>query len=87
MNRTPDEEDITNLKISGVVDNFFRAASLRLRSGCPGERSTKSNCRSVFFVKNSRFQKKNRLNRSPDEGDIVDLKISGVADNFSGPRV
>ena len=34
--------------------------------------------------KNSLFQKKNRLNRSPDEGDIADLKISGVVDNFSG---
>jgi hypothetical protein len=33
------------------------------------------------------FKKKNRLNRSPDEGDIADLKISGVADNFSGQRV
>lgn len=28
--------------------------------------------------------KKNRPNQSPDEGDITDLKISGVADNFSG---
>jgi len=37
--------------------------------------------------KNSRFQKKNRLNRSLDEGDIADLKISGVVDNFSGQRV
>ena len=33
------------------------------------------------------FKKKNRSNRSPDEGDIADLKISGVADNFSGQRV
>ena len=37
--------------------------------------------------KNSRFQKNNRSNRSPDEGDIADLKISGVAANFSGQRV
>ena len=37
--------------------------------------------------KNTRFQKKNRSNRSPDEGDIADLKISGVVDNFSGQRV
>jgi len=27
------------------------------------------------------------LNRSPDEGDIAYLNISGVADNFSGQRV
>ena len=58
------------------------------------------NCRSDLYIlvqdlqnliadlyswwKNSRFQKKNRLNRSPDEEDIADLKISGVADNFQG---
>ena len=27
------------------------------------------------------------MNQSLDEGDIADLKISGVADNFSGQRV
>ena len=36
--------------------------------------------------KNSDF-KKNRSNWSPDEGDIANLKISGVADNFSGQRI
>lgn len=36
--------------------------------------------------KSSQFQKKNRLNQSPDEGDIIDLKISGVVDNFLGQR-
>ena len=39
------------------------------------------------LCKNSRFQKQNRSNRSPDEGDIADLKISRVVDNFSGQRI
>jgi len=38
-------------------------------------------------VKKYLISKKNRLNRSPDEGDIADLKISGVVDKFSGQRV
>ena len=33
------------------------------------------------------ISKKNLSNRSPDEGDITDLKISGVTDNFSGHHV
>ena len=37
--------------------------------------------------KYTQIQKKNQLNRSPDEGDIADLKISGVADNFLEQRV
>ena len=32
------------------------------------------------------FKKKNQLNRNPDEGDIADLKINGVAEDFSGQR-
>jgi len=65
----------------------FWAASLQIRSVCFGDRSAKPNCRSVFFVKKYPISKKNRLNRGPDEGDITDLKISGVADNFSRQQV
>jgi hypothetical protein len=76
------------------VENFFL-----LFAGFQGRRV----CRSDLYVlvqdlknliadlyslwKNSRFQKKNRSNRSPDEGDIADLKISRVGDNFSGQRI
>ena len=64
-NRSPNEGDIADLKISRVGDNFL------------GQRicgSTISNCRSGIFVKKHLISKKNQLNRSPDEGDVVDLK-------------
>ena len=35
-------------------------------------------------MKKYTISKKNRLNRIPDEGDIVDLKINGVAHIFWG---
>jgi len=48
---------------------------LQIRSIRFCARSTKSNCRSGFFGKKySISKKKNQLNRSPDEGDIADLK-------------
>ena len=39
------------------------------------------------LCKKTRFKKKKWPNRIPDEGDIADLKISGVVDNFSGQQV
>ena len=47
---------------------------MRRRSRCPSARSTKSNCISEFFEKHYPISKKNQSNRSPDEGDIADLK-------------
>jgi len=67
-----------------VLQTIFQAASLRRRSGCFGAKFSKYNCRSRFFVKKYPISKKKQPNRSPDEGGIADLKISGVVDNFSG---
>jgi len=57
--------------------------SFQIRSVRFGEKSAKSNFRSGFFVKRYPSSKKKRPNRSPDEGDVADLKISGVANIFS----
>ena len=63
------------------------AASLQIISVHFGARSTKFNCRYGFYVKKYPISKKNQLNRSSNEGDIADLKISRVVDNFSGQRI
>ncbi|MFP3415881.1 hypothetical protein SB773_31055, partial [Bacillus sp. SIMBA_074] len=46
---------------------------MQIRSVGFGARSAESNCRPVFFGKKHPISKKNRSNRSPEEGDIADL--------------
>ena len=64
-NRSPDEGDIADLKISGVAAKFFRAARLRRISRCPGARSARSNCRSGIFVKKIPISKKKSVESEP----------------------
>ena len=62
-------------------------ANLQIRSIRFAARSVESNCRSVFLVKKyPNSKKKNQLNRSPDEGDITDLKNQWGCRRFSGQR-
>ncbi len=53
---------------------------MRRRSRSLGARSARSNCRSGIFVKKHMISKTNQSNRSPDEGDIADLKSALFAE-------
>ena len=54
---------------------IFGAASLQIRFVCSSAKFAESNYRSRLFVKKYPISKKiYRLNQSPDEGDIADLK-------------
>ena len=55
------------------LQDFFWAATLQIRSETFGTKFTKSNT--------TQFQKKNGSNRSPDVGDITDLK-SAILSEF-----
>ena len=61
---------------------------MRRRFRSPGARSARSNCRSGIFGKKHMISKKNQSNRSPDEGDIADLKSALFCRNFGdGGRI
>ena len=59
-------------------------ASLQIISVCYGTKSVEFNYTTDFLAKKIPNLKKNRPNRSSDEGDIANLKLSCVADIFQG---
>ena len=68
------------------MHELFGATTLQIIYVHSDAKLVESNCKSQFCVKNTQFEKKNQPNRSSDEGDIDDLKISGVADIFRGDK-
>jgi len=82
LNRSLDEGDIADLKISGVADKFsgqrFFGTDLDVLVQYLQNLIADLN----FLGKITKFQKKNQSNQSPDEGDIADLKSSLFCRNF-----
>ena len=74
MNRSPDEGDITDLKISGVVDNFSGQRICGTDLDVLAQYLQNLITDLDYLGKNTQFQKNNQSNRSPDEGDIAYLK-------------
>jgi len=82
LNWSSDEGDIANLKISRVADKFSgqRLCGTDLDILVQDLQNLIADL--IFLGKITQFQKKNQSNRSPDEGDIVDLKSALFCRNF-----